>query len=42
MLNHVPYTKEIQDATFATLESLANKLVELEKRLEDLENKKDE
>jgi len=42
VLKHVPYTKEIQDATYATLESIAHKLIELEKRLEEVEKKKDE
>ena len=38
----IPYTKEIQDATIATMESLVSQLDVLEKRLEALENTKDE
>ena len=38
----IRYTKEIQEATIATLESIAQKLIEFEQRLEDLEKKENE
>tara|TARA_A100001515_G_C4548304_1_gene202550 strand:- start:857 stop:991 length:135 start_codon:yes stop_codon:yes gene_type:complete len=38
----IRYTKEIQEATIATLESIALKLIEIEQRLENLEENKDE
>jgi uncharacterized protein YxjI len=42
MRTPTPYTKELQDAFLKTLDTIQQKLLELEQRLEILENKKDE